>query len=399
MNLPMLPANQQPRYEGQGWTHWPDHPELSLQFLRALGAAQEGAGTISECFLTASRMVPGDLESWYQEWQRVAEVNVQRACAALSGGHLHTAKTNFLRASSYFRSSELFLEPNDPRREETFQKILANSHAYLGLISPVGEILSVDVGDGTMLDAYFLKPSSDATSWPTIICFGGLDGCKDELLPKMPRYALSRGMALLLVDMPGQGGTLRRRFTVNRPDTEVPVGQCVDFLLTRGDVDRGRIALYGASMGGIYSARAASVERRIKAVVSDSLTFDVHAEMQRRLRQPDASMWTHLKWVYGCGTPEEVVEKSRDFRMADFIGKIECPYLIVQGEHDFLGLQTAVDAFHFAKASGVPVELKVFDAEETGASHCQADNPALGQEFICDWIAEKLDIKQSISGL
>jgi pimeloyl-ACP methyl ester carboxylesterase len=152
-------------------------------------------------------------------------------------------------------------------------------------------------------------------------------------------------------------------------------------------------------MGGIYSARAASVERRIKAVVSDSLTFDVHAEMQRRLRQPDASMWTHLKWVYGCGTPEEVVEKSRDFRMADFIGKIECPYLIVQGEHDFLGLQTAVDAFHFAKARGVPVELKVFDAEETGASHCQADNPALGQEFICDWIAEKLDIKQSISGL
>jgi hypothetical protein len=38
----------------------------------------------------------------------------------------------------------------------------------------------------------------------------------------------------------------------------------------------------------------------------------------------------------------------------------------------------------------VPVELKVFEADETGASHCQADNPTLGHEYICDWITAKL---------
>jgi dipeptidyl aminopeptidase/acylaminoacyl peptidase len=82
--------------------------------------------------------------------------------------------------------------------------------------------------------------------------------------------------------------------------------------------------------------------------------------------------------------------------MASFLGDIRCPYLIVQGEHDFLGLQTAVDAFEFARASGVPVELKVFEADETGASHCQADNPTLGHEYICDWMTAKLGGEEQV---
>lgn len=28
--------------------------------------------------------------------------------------------------------------------------------------------------------------------------------------------------------------------------------------------------------------------------------------------------------------------------------------------------------------------------EETGASHCQADNPTIGQEFVADWLQRKL---------
>src|SRR3546814_8388977 len=94
-----------------------------------------------------------------------------------------------------------------------------------------------------------------------IFCFGGSDEYKDELLHEMPRHAFPRGLSLLLVDLPGQGGTLRRRGITARYDTEKPVGACVDYLLTHSDVDPGRIALYGASLGGYYAPRAASFER------------------------------------------------------------------------------------------------------------------------------------------
>ena len=79
--------NRIPHYEPYGWHHWPEHPWMSYQFRRALGETQEGGGAISECFLAASRMVPGDKESWHTEWLKVAEHNHVRGDEAEKAGH------------------------------------------------------------------------------------------------------------------------------------------------------------------------------------------------------------------------------------------------------------------------------------------------------------------------
>ena len=68
-----ITANKQAHYEPMGWHHWPEHPWLSYQFRRGLGETQEGGGAVSEVFLAASRMIPGDLESWHAEWKRIGE--------------------------------------------------------------------------------------------------------------------------------------------------------------------------------------------------------------------------------------------------------------------------------------------------------------------------------------
>ena len=34
------------------------------------------------------------------------------------------------------------------------------------------------------------------------------------------------------------------------------------------------------------------------------------------------------------------------------------------------------------------------DPEETGAEHCQHDNPTLGQEVLADWLADRFGIDQ-----
>lgn len=388
-------ASTAPRYEAQGWVHWPTHPEWSAQFSRILGSAQDGASTISECFQAASRMRAGDADSWHAEWCRLAQSNAMRAAEATPAGALRTAQANHLRASNYHRVSELFLAPGDPRRQSIFASCVAASGAHLRLMVPPGESVAIALSDGNsgsggdVLDAYFIKPRG-AVPHPVVIAFGGLDGCKDELVQRMARAATERGLALLLVDLPGQGKALRERNMANRTDTEVPVAACVDYLLQRDDVDSDAIALYGASLGGVYAGRAASAEHRLKAVVSDGIIFDLHASLQSRLAHGEAEGWALLQWVFGCDTPAGVVEKSRRLIMAEFMARIRCPYLIVQGEHDFLGLQTALDAFEHATRCGVDVELRIFTGEETGASHCQADNPALGMEFICDWLARKL---------
>lgn len=381
------------RYEPVGWIQWPDQPELSFQFARALGAAQENASTISECFLAASRMTTGDTESWYREWRRLGQVHHKKAEDAEAKGRLASAMSGWLRAANYYRSSEFYLKKDDPRRMANFDTIEACSRRYLALMNPVGEVVSIPYENGAHLDSYFL-PAPFPGPRPTIVSFGGLDEYKDEQLHDLTRHAFARGMSLLLVELPGQGGTLRRQNLVNRYDTEVPVSCCYDYLLTRSDVDHDRIALYGASMGGYYSARAASFEHRFKAAVSDCIIFDANAGMTARMMNPDLLIWMHLKWVYGADTIEEVSEKSKAFNLRGAIDKIRCPFLIVHAEHDFIPLETAVEAFDYAKSHGVDVSMKVFMAEETGASHCQVDNPTFGMEYVFDWLAEKLGIDE-----
>ena len=53
-------ANRQPHYEPYGWHHFPEHPWFAYQFRRGLGETQEGGGTVSECFLVASRIIQLD---------------------------------------------------------------------------------------------------------------------------------------------------------------------------------------------------------------------------------------------------------------------------------------------------------------------------------------------------
>ena len=71
-------GRREPHFAPFRWNRWSNHPWMSCQFRRGLGETQEGGGTVSECFLAASRMIPGDKESWHKEWKRVADFNRDR---------------------------------------------------------------------------------------------------------------------------------------------------------------------------------------------------------------------------------------------------------------------------------------------------------------------------------
>ena len=387
-------------YQPVGWVQWPDNPDYSFQFMRVLGAAQEGASTISECFQAGTRIIPGDDETWYREWTALGHRNKQRAEEALSNDNIQTARGNWLRAANYFRSAEFFLHHDDPRRLELLDLIEGCSREYMSRMDPAGEVVRVPYENGAYLGAYFLRAPYGLDRHPVVICFGGLDEFKDELLHEATRHAHARGLSLLLVDLPGQGGTLRRQKLTARVDTEVPVAACVDYLQSRGDVDPDRIALYGASLGGYYAPRAASFEHRLKAVVSDGAIWKLQSSFRSTGYDPSRIAVRHLHWVLGIpgeGTQDgfdAVDAKLAEFSLEGVQQNIRCPYLIVEGACDFAGFQFAEDSYAYSKRHGQDVTFKVFSTEETGAAHCQVDNPTLGMEYIFDWLADKLGVDQ-----
>jgi len=384
--------NKLAHYEPYGWHHWPEHPWLAYQFRRGLGETQEGGGTVSECFLAASRMIPGDYESWHREWMAIADRNFQRGVEEERAGHIRTAMNCWLRAADYYRQAEFYLPPEDPRRLATFTMMERSSHGFLRHLQPPGEVLEIPYLDGKTLYAYFVRAPFAGERQPCLISMGGLDSIKDEMWFMQAHGALQRGISVLMIDGPGQGGTLRRHRIPNRPDYEVPVGRCVDYLLTRKDVDPSRLAVCGSSLGGYYAARAGAKEHRLAACIAHGAVWSIHEIFKNHGESHPLAPW--IKFVFGCRTMPETIERARAFTLDGVLEEMRCPFLIVHGGHDVLGMSQATKTHEYAKAKGVDATLRFVMPEETGADHCQHDNPTIGQELMADWLADVFGIDQ-----
>jgi dienelactone hydrolase len=390
--IEVITENKLPHYEPYGWHHWPEHPWLAYQFRRGLGETQEGGGAVSEVFQAASRMIPGDLESWHKEWKHIADRNWNRGVEAEGRGHIRTAMNCFLRAADYYRQAEFYLKPDDPRRLPTFEKMEACSHRFIGHLNPAGQVVDIPYENGVPLCAYFVRSPYPTAKQPVLICMGGLDSIKDEMWFMQARGALQRGIAVLMIDGPGQGGTLRRHKVPNRVDTEVPIGKCIDWLASRPDIDASRIAVCGSSLGGYYAARAGCYEHRLAACIAHGAIWaitDLWGEASE-----DHGLAEHIKWVFGCDSMKSAMVKAKAFTLEGHLDHMRCPFLVMHGGHDVLTVSQAQKVYDYGRAKGKDVTLRLLSEEETGAEHCQHDNPTIGQEILGDWLADRFGIDQ-----
>jgi dienelactone hydrolase len=367
--------------DSAGWSYWPDNEDLSNEFARLLGAAQEGGSTISECFLTASRIDPQDEDSWYQEWKRTADANHERGNTALSRGHVLTAQSNWLRAINYYQAAAYPFDAADNRQQAALLRSRSCAHHYLEHLTPAGEVVDIPWLDDYSLQGYFLPAPSRAGPAPVVVCLGEPGSRKEELLYKLARYARDRGMSMLAVDLCGSGTGAKFEKVAGRSDLETAIGHVVDYLLTRDDVDQRRIAIFGDGSGSSFVARGAALDRRLAAAVCDGGIWDLHerAFLMRRVASLD------------CG----LAAMSRRSSIARYI---KCPVLVTLGEHGWLEKDQVTLLFEQIKASHRDIELKIFRGSETAAAQGHADNPTLANEYIFDWISDRLAIpaKQSL---
>jgi hypothetical protein len=74
----------------------------------------------------------------------------------------------------------------------------------------------------------------------------------------------------------------------------------------------------------------------------------------------------------------------------------KCPVLITMGENGWLQPERVTDLFHKLKADHRDLALKIFRGSETAASQGHLDNPTLANEYIFDWIANRLGVDAGI---
>ncbi len=381
---------------------------FSFELLRTASYGLYGGSEIGEVLATAKQIREADFESWHVEWQRTAARIEELAGRALEGGHRVSAAQCFLRASNYYRTAEFFLAPDDARRLPTFEKSRTTFRRFLELAEILVERVCIPY-EGTTLPGYLYRVDDSGVPRRTLVSIGGFDSTGEELYFFAAAAALKRGYNVLTFDGPGQGEPLRVHHLPARPDYEVPVRAAVDYLLTRPDVDRERIALMGTSLGGYYAARAAAFEPRIKALIIHGVMFDFWATQSKtkpalallsRWKSPGglqavlnvaARFSSELRWsvatgmwVLGVQNPVELIREMRRYSLRETAGSIQQPTLILHGANDHFAPREQLDML--TAALKAPNTVRVFTEEEGAEEHCQIGNMTLLHQVLFDWL-------------
>ncbi|MDD4137370.1 MAG: alpha/beta fold hydrolase, partial [Methanoregula sp.] len=278
--------------------------------------------------------------------------------------------------------------------------------------------------ENTTLPGYFYKVDDSGRPRPLLIVQTGFDGCQEELHP----YAMEgvrRGYNVLTFEGPGQGEVIRVQHIPFRHDWENVIRPVVDHAVSRPDVDRDRIALWGVSLGGYLAPRGAAYEPRITALVADGGTYDVgqillanlknSGEADANLTEKELQEWlqtdpvefnsamrtamahdTGIRWlnengmfVFDAGSPAQFWAKWMDFSLVGIAEEIRCPALVCAGTTDHLdpdGAQAKALYDHLTCER----ELLVFSDDYGAGSHCQFG--AFAQSFAAkfDWLDDAM---------
>ena len=185
-----------------------------------------------------------------------------QAEAAEKAGHRRTAGQLYARATNYLCQAERMQSAKAPNRLDTYRRVLELQQKAFDLKDP--RLSRVEIPyEGTTLPAYFSQaPATDDGPAPVMIHWNGLDSTKEHMYSSGHWEELAaRGISCLMVDCPGSGEALRVQGLKARIDTEAWAAACVDYLLTRPDVDPPR----SASSAGPSAATSRPGQRRSRS--------------------------------------------------------------------------------------------------------------------------------------
>jgi 2,6-dihydroxypseudooxynicotine hydrolase len=317
-------------------------------------------------------------EDWCSAWCERAEVHEALGRAALKEGYKLTAGEHLVRAAMYYHFAKfVFVHDLKQMRAAHLQSVDCYTTA-LPLMRPAGERVAIPF-EGRTLYGVLRHPLQRAARSPVVIMAPGLDSTKEELHAYAEPF-LARGMAILAIDGPGQG----------EAEYEIPIcgdyeraaRAACDWIEKRTDLDAGRIAMWGVSLGGYYAPRATAYERRIRACVALSGPFEWNRIW------PALPLLTReaFRVRSHCDTEADALKNAATLTMKDAAAKITCPIFIVTGRQD--RIVPASHAEQLAKNVSGPVELLI--VEDGG--HNANNRPYRYRSLTADWLAGQLGL-------
>lgn len=312
---------------------------------------------------------------WCRCWVEAACIHEAIADKALAHGHAQTAGEALARAAIYCHFGQGYFTDDRPEERiaaENRKQALFRRAAPL--LSPPLEAVEIAFDGGTLPG--YLRLAKPGERNACVILVGGLDTTKEDALA-LSDVLVSRGLATLAFDGPGQGETYYRMPLIQ--DFERAIFAAVDYLSARIEIDPARIGVLGRSTGGHWACKSAALDERIRAAVAWGLIY--HARELDRMPPDVQSRFTRAAHLSSRAEEKRFYE---GYDLATFSRKITCPIMIVQGGRD--PIAPPEGARQLAAEAKGPVDLMLF--AESG--HCCHDRSHIIKPAMADFLVQHL---------
>jgi hypothetical protein len=159
--------------------------------------------------------------------------------------------------------------PASPGKQRAYAKAIEAFLAHARFWDPPLEVVHIPF-EGSEIIAYMRLPKNAKGPVPLVIAVNGLDSRKEDLSESFSAI-LPFGVGFLAVDGPGTGQSPVKA----SPTADRMLSRVIDYVQTRPEVDKTRLAVHGVSWGAYWATKLSIVERaRLKGASAQSPPVD-----------------------------------------------------------------------------------------------------------------------------
>jgi esterase FrsA len=333
------------------------------------------------------RIASRDPDEWAAAWSAVADGYIARAKAA---SEAKEADANFIRAWRLYYFGQ-WPAPTSPGKQAAYRRAIDAYLQHARNFDPPLEVVRIPFGAKEIV-GYLRLPANAPRPVPLVLAISGLDSRK-ETVAETYDAALPEGIGFLAVDSPGTGQAPLKAGEA----AEQMYSRVLDYLATRGEIDKNRILVHGQSFGAYWAAKLAFSEaKRLAGAVVQSPPI-------HRTFQPDffrGRMYTReylfdllpaSLFVYGMKSADDLIAflPKMSLQAQDLLGKPSAPMLVVGGTKD---TQVPIDDLELLLNTGSdPREAWINPAGgHMGRTPGTWPDPVIFRKIILPWEVRRL---------
>jgi esterase FrsA len=208
-----------------------------------------------------------DKDEWAAGFMGVADRHMNEA-KSLEKTDPTKANADYIRAWRLYSFGRWPI-PASPGKQRSYEKAIEAFLAHARFWDPPLEIVRIPF-EGKEIIGYLRLPKNANGPVPLVLAVNGLDSRKEDLSESFSAI-LPFGIGFLAVDGPGTG---QSPIKVSE-NAERMLSRVLDYIATRPEIDKNRVAMHGVSWGAYWATKMAIVERaRLKGASAQSPPTD-----------------------------------------------------------------------------------------------------------------------------